>query len=425
MVGKKKGMKRAIRLSVYVALLAVFLGNRTAIAKGGERYDPFAPFHPGSWITVQEVEVYLGGTTTTTVLRKITAKKDGLTEVWDFTEDGSRKLKKERDFLEGHTPKTLFMKQQSTQTATLKIGPGRYKTTKISYVPDGKFSLARGPLTVYLTDDLKVPYREMLLSGDDIALPENVVRAEYVALNRNTGKMVRYESQIVDFYWLVPVADEKVPCFLEETKVIEIASSEQVAVVKRWLSDKIPGHVVKLESRFQSPYGPGKLSRWVKKYHLVAFRPQAFTVEGARVSFEVPDDFRSLTARELSSRFPLRQKSTRVFAAKEGIASITVQVSEPSMLIHEVEDLRIYMEKNLSRSAQSLRPFDQGFTEIHDRKFIYQKFISNLAGADFYTYNLSTLHGGKIVSLDFTMSRELFSEYEQLRRLWVDTIQIK
>ncbi|MDH3258990.1 MAG: hypothetical protein OEM19_05960, partial [Deltaproteobacteria bacterium] len=221
---KQKGMKRALRLSVYVALLSVFLGNHTSFAKSGERYDPFASFHPGSWITVQEVEEYLGGTTTTTVIRKITAKKDGLTEVWDFTEDGSRKLKKERDFLEGHTPKTLFMKQQSAQTATLTIGPGRYKTTKISYVPDGKFSLARGPLTVYLTDDLKVPYREMLLSGDDIALPENVVRAEYVALDRNTGKMVRYESQIVDFYWLVPVADEKFPCFLEETKVIEIAS---------------------------------------------------------------------------------------------------------------------------------------------------------------------------------------------------------
>jgi hypothetical protein len=418
-------MKRTIYFSVLITIIALLAPSISSCAETGTRHDPWTAFYPGTWITVQEVEKFLGNTKKTVVRRKITSIKDGLAEVWNFTEDGSRRLSQEREFLEGHTPERLFMKQRSKKATSLQIGARSYKTEKVSYVPDGKFSLARGPLTIYNTDELKVPYREMLLCGDDIALPENVIRAEYVAPDRSTGKMMRYESQIVYFYWVVAVENEKIPCFVEETKVIDISSSKQVGEVKRWLSDRIPGHTVKLEYRFKSAYGTGEFSQSVKKYHLVTFRLQSITIEEARISFEIPGYFRSLTRGELAYRYPMRQKTTRAFTTDDSRASIIVQVSEPSALIHKVEDLKMSMGKQLSRRNPELSLIGQGITMINDRKYVYNEFINTAAGAEIHTYNLETLHRGKIVSLDFTMSRELFQEYKQLWRIWVGSIRVE
>ncbi len=418
-------MKLAIRLSLLALFAVLCVAPGAPSATQGAKNDPWAGFFPGSWITVKEVERFLGNTKSTIVTRKITARKEGLAEVWNFTKDGSRRLEKERAFFEGNTPETLFMTRRGERETSVRVGTASYRAKKVSYVPDGKFSLARGPLTLYITDGLSVPYREMLLGGDDIALPENVIRAEYVAPDRNTGRMMRYESQIVFFYWVVSVGNEEIPCFVEETKVVDISSSQQVGEAKRWLSSRIPGHTVKLEYRFTSPYGPGEFTQEVQKYHLNTFRRQLVTMGRARISFDVPGHFRTATGDEIASRYPLRKEKTRAFVAEGNRASIIVQVLEPSALVHTVEDLKLSMDKQSSRKNPNISQISQGLTEINNRTFVYREYINTTQGSAINTYNLETLHRGKIISLDFTMSRELYPEYEQLWRVWVESIRIE
>lgn len=419
-------MKKGIRFFVLITLLILCNPRGILRAETKEKMDPWAPFHPGSWITVKEVETYLGKTKTTLVRRKITRKKEGLTEVWNFTEDGSRKMEKERGYLEGRTPQALFMKEKSSKVTSVRVGPFVYRATKTTYVPDKKFSLARGSLTIYESGELKVPYREMLLTGDDIALARNVVRAEYLAPDRNAVRMMRYEAQIVTYYHVVAVGGEKIPCFIEETKVTEVSSGKKVGMVKRWLSDKIPGHTVKVEYHFETPYGPGEFFQSVQDYHLVTFRSQSITMEGATISFDIPSHFRRVAGDKIVYRSPMGREKRCAFSTEEGSASIIVQVSEPpSELIHEVKDLTISGGKSLVGTNPHLKPYGQGFTMIQEREFMYQEFINTISGADYYTYNLSTLHERKIVSLEFTMSRRRYDEYEQLRQIWVKTIRIE
>lgn len=423
--GDSKNRMKRIRFLSVIIVAALSASWGPSWAGSTARNDPWASFYTGSWIMVKEVETFLGNTKTSVMRRKITSKKEGLAEVWNFTEDGSRRLSKERDFLEGRTPENLFMKQISRKPTRLRIGTRSYKATKVSYVPDGKFSLARGPLTIYRTDALEVPYREMLLCGDDIALPNNVIRAEYVAPDRNTGKLVRYESQIVHIHRMLSIENEQIPCYIEETKVVDISSSEQIGEVKRWISDRLPGHTVKLEYRFKSPYGSGEFYQSVQKYHLVKFRLQSIEMGGARISFEIPGNFRSVSRSELAYRFPMGPETTRAFTTDDNRASIIVQILEPSVLIHKVEELKLSIDKQLHRRNPNISQIGKGLTEINERKFVYQELVNTAAGSEVHTYNLETLHRGKIVSLDFSMNRELFPEYEQLWRIWVGSIKIE
>src|SRR5688572_145497 len=149
----------------------------------------------------------------------------------------------------------------TAKAETLEIGGRKIACASVSF--QGKESDADGrkDATLWTTKELKVPYREwdpaeltvtpgriVHSGGLAIALDPNVLRYS-MSRHEGTGSEI-HKFRIVELDHKLKVADREIACAVEEGSIEEKSSKGATVITfKRWLSDAVPGRVVRSEMR--------------------------------------------------------------------------------------------------------------------------------------------------------------------------------
>jgi hypothetical protein len=215
------------------------------------RRDPWAGFGVGSWVVFSR-KTTSGGTTT--------ERKDKSVIVAVDQDLPTREIQQEKDgkfepstARSRHAPGVLAekeMKAGASRPEELSIGSRKISCTVTEYHHEDNVVTAK--LTVWKCPDVKIPYRELAKDGPDIALLPDVVQLDF-SFERETRKE-HDRVRVIGLDEKVKVGDREIPCVLEEWSVEEERGGEgRTLKSRRWLSDSVPGRVVRFEASLKGP----------------------------------------------------------------------------------------------------------------------------------------------------------------------------
>lgn len=215
------------------------------------RRDPWAGFAPGSWVVISR-KTTAAGKTTERKEKSVILPVDG---------DGTHRetfLEKDGEFVRSaikvsHVPGTVAEKQMkagASRTEELTVESKQLSCNVTEYEHEEKGVTAK--LTLWRSAGAKVPYRELAKDGADLALMSDVVKVEF-SLERENRKET-HRIQVVSFDDKVKVGDREVACVLEVWSGEEVKGGETRGFQsRRWLSDAIPGRLVRMEGSLTGP----------------------------------------------------------------------------------------------------------------------------------------------------------------------------
>jgi hypothetical protein len=145
---------------------------------------------------------------------------------------------------------------------TMEIGGRKFAcVTGTFYDPNGNAD-GKQAATVWTTKEIKVPYREwdpaeltvtpgriVHSGGAALALDPNVLRYR-MTHHASNGKMEAHAFRVVEVDHKLKVGGREIACVVEEGTIEEKTAKATTKVTfKRWLSDAVPGKVVRSEMR--------------------------------------------------------------------------------------------------------------------------------------------------------------------------------
>lgn len=109
-------------------------------------------------------------------------------------------------------------------------------------------------LSLWRAIDFKVPYRELPADGPDIALSPDVMKVEYrIAKDGNVFTCRLGVSKFVD---KIEIGDRTVSCVHERGTVSRVVAGEPIVIeISRWISNQVPGRLVRFNSIARKPGG--------------------------------------------------------------------------------------------------------------------------------------------------------------------------
>jgi hypothetical protein len=109
----------------------------------------------------------------------------------------------------------------------------------------GKFS---NRARIWRSPGLKLPYREIQRNGPEIALHPDLLRLELELKNEDRGTRQFLDVRVTDLDDTLDIGGRKVACIVEEGKWEERRKGTTALTLKRWISDDVPGRIVRTES---------------------------------------------------------------------------------------------------------------------------------------------------------------------------------
>jgi hypothetical protein len=236
-VQKHKEMLRLIEQSKPPAASAA-AGERS-----GPPRDPWAGFDIGSWVVLHEKQVADGKVEERKTKFAIAEYRPGSPSITETSEVGGEfggDPQPSRVHVSGFIPGDGAV--AATRNETLTLGGRKVECTVNEHVQESEKG-GRKKLVVWRAAGAKVPYRELAVSGRDIALDTDVVKAEYSFQNANASGV--YTVEVTRFDEKLKVGDKEVPCVVEKGTGKEEGDRAAVVEVTRWLSDEVPGREVR------------------------------------------------------------------------------------------------------------------------------------------------------------------------------------
>jgi len=210
--------------------------------------DPWAGFGPGSWITIREKMVADGKTTTTREKIIITSIEDGAPMLEARAEkSGSYPPPGQmRRHTRGSLVEEMGWKAGEPRAEEFMIGAKKVACKVTEYgVKDSTRDL-ESHVWIWRTEDVKIPYRELRRDGPDLSMLSDVVRIEVKA--RHAGDTQAYDFRVVELAQKVKVGLKEIPCIVEEGTAEERkGTTVRKGTIRRWLSDAVPGRIVRQE----------------------------------------------------------------------------------------------------------------------------------------------------------------------------------
>jgi hypothetical protein len=120
-----------------------------------------------------------------------------------------------------------------------------------------------GSMTCWISEEARIPYHEIELSGPDIAVAAGTLRVEFEA--RRGKDEYRVEMDITSLAKEVEVGGKKVMCVVE-TGFVE--QSHGRLTQERWLSGDVPGHEVRLSGKGKLKGDDFEVTRTLEDFHV-------------------------------------------------------------------------------------------------------------------------------------------------------------
>lgn len=210
--------------------------------------DPWSGFGPGSWVTIREKTVAEGKTTYVREKIIITSIEDGAPMLEARAEKGGAYPPpgQVRRHMRGSLVEEMGWKASEPRAAELEIGPRKIACKVTEYVAKDSARDVDSRVLVWRTEEVKIPYRELRRDGPDLSMLSDVVRMEVNA--RHGDDTQTFDFRIVDLGQKAKVGLREIPCIVEEGSAEERkGTTVRKGAIKRWLSDAVPGRIVRQE----------------------------------------------------------------------------------------------------------------------------------------------------------------------------------
>lgn len=205
----------------------------------------------------------------------------------------------------------LNLTLKSEDPVTLEIGDRTVPCRKQRW--QGTIAAERWQMVRWVADDVRVPYRESTFGSIRLAGPSDMLK-ENLMINAN-GMQIAIQRTITDLDASEEALGETVTCVVEESSTRVVGQSSSTTTSTTWLSDEVPGGIVRLEEHQVVP--PSEANEGVDQ-HLKMHLSQvvepgapgpALPVSGAWSGFPVGAWVRRQTTRGEDQRRALIWKS--------------------------------------------------------------------------------------------------------------------
>jgi hypothetical protein len=208
------------------------------------RRDPWAGFGVGSWVILSWSDSQSGDRREKVVVSAII---DGVPKRETFVEEKGE-FKRHGGLATHHpgSPPSTGLKETASRSEEFDLGGKKIAATvrEYEFKEAARNVIIRGSITT--TADVRIPYREFPKDGVDIALGTDLlelnITVEYSDFtNVYRTKVLRRDE--------LTIGTRKVACVVEELSGAETAQGKRYTFTgTRWLSDAVPGRIVKLEA---------------------------------------------------------------------------------------------------------------------------------------------------------------------------------
>jgi hypothetical protein len=205
------------------------------------RRDPWEGFEVGSWVILRDHHSVDGKIQERVRKRVIASYENGAPKLENTTQKDGKFGKPDNWAI--HVPGAF--PEESAAVArrkeTLSVGKAKLPCAVTEYVIEEKKTGFKGKLVVWRSATAKVPYREIPGRPRDIALPGDILRAEYSFSARDMSG--NWTVAVVALEERLKVGNREVPCVVEQLTFDDKAEGQTVSGEgRRWLSREIPGH---------------------------------------------------------------------------------------------------------------------------------------------------------------------------------------
>jgi len=252
----------------------------TAAGEGAKRdneRNPWAGFPEGSWIVVEETGVRGSEkreTRTKLVLIKAVGEpsSDGSWsgEIAEFVQKNGEFPEKPKSHwvhVPGRDPeRTPGAKLVKTRTENVKVDGVAHACEVKEYIVSVPAKGIELTLVLWRRNGFDVPYREMQLTNSpDIAMGADVLRAQCTV--KRAGSIETVSWQVQSLKDQQTVGGQLLACVREEAHMVEKAGGKTSrASARRWLSEKVPGHEVRVEEHGEIQGQKAKRIRQVTEF---------------------------------------------------------------------------------------------------------------------------------------------------------------
>lgn len=231
-----------------VLLLAGFFIQDTAMTR-----NPWAGFADGSWVIMENTMAVDQDKKTSREKTIVRLTKDGAIrqEVCQEMDGGFGPPGSQRMHLQGSGAEKDAGTASKPKAAELQIGVRKIACEVTEYELKDATKDFEARTIVWRTKEVKIPYREMKRNGSDVALDTDIVQFE---MNLKRGAdAAAYKFRVVELDLKLKIGSQEVLCALEEGTAEETKGSRVLkATVRQWLSDAVPGRIVRMEVRGES-----------------------------------------------------------------------------------------------------------------------------------------------------------------------------
>jgi hypothetical protein len=221
--------------------------------------NPWSGFPDRSWAVIEKVTTVEGKAKTEKQRFTVRIEADGsVTHLVSKEEHGTAIFFEERRHIPGADPAVIGGFPSKPKKVELKFGDRTLacEMTEFEIKNESKDGEIRASL--WRTKDVRLPYREIETGARDLAVDPDVLRAEVTI---KSGKMAdRFQFSVVELNANLKVGGADVTCSVEEGTFEKTDGATMTkGTVRRWLSDSVPGRIVKSETRAER--GGQKLER--------------------------------------------------------------------------------------------------------------------------------------------------------------------
>jgi hypothetical protein len=246
-------MKRALAL-----VLATFLVQDKPPVR-----NTWAGFPDGSWVVIETTESADGKASKKKHRLEVDHLADGAI-VCQINEESDvpAVFFEERTIQPGRGVEEGTTKAETWKADSLEVSGRKVDCKAFTYYSKEANAKGKQAATLWTTPEIKVPYREwdpaeltvapgrLVHSGGlALALDPNVLRYS-MSHHEGAGGSEIHEFHIVELDHKLKVGDREIPCAVEKGSIEEKSpKGATVITLKRWLSDAVPGRVVRSEMR--------------------------------------------------------------------------------------------------------------------------------------------------------------------------------
>lgn len=225
-----------------IALVLFLVCLCTAILDDEPVRDPWAGHPVGAWVIHKEVRTLDGLKQERRTKSVITSfdKAHAAFKVMNEENGAFKDTGAVRLHMYGLLPGSLPSKSSRKEKLTIEG-----KTIECQVEVYGKEENGRKvECTVWKSDAVKVPYRELDTGGPDVAMLPNVLRLDMDY--QKDGDSGKYRMEVTILKQQEKIGDKTVDCVVEKGTYVEKTNRGAIdATVERWLCQDIPGHEAK------------------------------------------------------------------------------------------------------------------------------------------------------------------------------------